>query len=204
MNEANREPRGVVGRESPPAAPALGLGLLILRLLFGRTSLAGSSASESSSSASASMSAEAETPTAAAPRLPPAAPPTAQTTELLVQETIVMAPELSHFRNKGRVLFEALLVCLACGLRARASWECGLSSLVFPRGRRSGLLLHGGFLSDGCLCVGFRSRTWGSGRRASGRLLGSFVVFARPGGRWWSRGFETSSVHVSEIDDRQA
>jgi len=53
MNEANRDPRGVVGRES---APALGLGLLILRLLFGRTS-AGSDASESSSSASASMSA---------------------------------------------------------------------------------------------------------------------------------------------------
>ncbi|KAJ7129297.1 hypothetical protein C8R44DRAFT_776419 [Mycena epipterygia] len=50
------------------------------------------------------------------PALPASAPPATQTAQILVEQTVVVAPELADDGDKGGVAVEALLVGLACGL----------------------------------------------------------------------------------------
>ena len=106
-----------------------------------------------------------ESTTTTAPGLPTTSPPSTQTAQVLVQQTIVMTPKLSYLGDKGRVTFKALLIGLTGGLPTRARPKRSTGRCV-GGGRHWFVILFVGLLSR----LWPRSRVWsgGSDRRRSG------------------------------------
>lgn len=73
----------------------------------------------------AATPAHAERTATAAASLPATSPPSAQATQILVQQTVVVTPKLSYLGHKGRISFEALLISLTGSLPTLADGVLG-------------------------------------------------------------------------------